>query len=208
MYRYFFFLSLFSYPMVWAHAETPSIDSITHALQSEYQLQLKNTQPQSARVLPKKNLAVRKVQPKKVQQVRRTPQPAPRPTPKAPIPNAASLFSAATNGSVNTIARLLKQGANINSANHDRETALHMAAARGHYSAVIYLINHGANLHARTVRSWLPLHHATRFRHANIANYLVQRGSSPHARTSDGISAIDMAKTVRDQRLLSIFGAR
>ena len=125
-----------------------------------------------------------------------------------PAPEADDLFTAAMNGNNAQIGKLLARGLDINTANGERETALHMAAARGHYSTVIYLINNGAYPNARTIKNWIPLHHAVRFSHANIVNYLVQRGSSPGARTSDGLSAIDMAKNVNDYRLLSILGAR
>ena len=126
----------------------------------------------------------------------------------APIPDAEDLFNAASIGDVNTIARLLREGININEGNAQKETALHMAAARGHYSTVIFLINNHANPFARTVKQWLALHHATRFRHANIANYLMKKGLSPHFRTSDGYSSIDMARTNNDRPLLNVFGAR
>jgi len=134
-------------------------------------------------------------------------RPVPQRTPKI-VPQPDSLFAAASSGNVGAIARLINQGINVNTANSERETALHMAAAKGHYQAAIYLINHGANIHARTVNNWLPIHHATRFRHPNIANYLLQRGSSPYARTSDGLSAIDMAKATHDRRLLSLYGVK
>ena len=124
------------------------------------------------------------------------------------VPDSESLFLAATNGDVSSISRLLSQGVNVNAMNSERETALHMAAARGHYPAVIYLINHGAQVNAHTIKNWVPLHHAVRFRHANIANYLLKHGSSAFARTSDGISAIDMARRAKDQRMLNILGAR
>lgn len=123
-------------------------------------------------------------------------------------PDAEELFRAASGGSVALISRLIGQGVNINASNRDRETALHMVAARGHYSALIYLINNGANINARTVKNWIPLHHAVRFRHTNIANYLIQRGSPAGARTSDGMSAVDMARNSRDQRMLSVLRAR
>jgi ankyrin repeat protein len=124
------------------------------------------------------------------------------------VPNPDELFEAATYGNVNLITRLLQQGVNVNTTNSERETALHMAAANGHYPAVIYLLNHGANIYARTIKNWLPIHHAARFRKANIANYLMKKGASPHARTSDGLSAIDMARTLGDRQILRIFGAR
>ena len=123
-------------------------------------------------------------------------------------PEADDLFMAAVNGNNGQIGNLISQGLNINSTNAENETALHMAAARGHYSTVIYLINNGAHVNARTVKNWIPLHHAVRFRHANIANYLLQRGSSAGTRTSDGLSAIDMARNVNDNRMLSLMGAR
>lgn len=140
--------------------------------------------------------------------VARTQRPIARPPSAPATPHAEDLFSAATNGDIGRIARLLNQGLNVNIANDQRETALHMATAKGRYQAVIYLINHGANIHARTVNNWLPIHHAARFRRAVIANYLIQRGSSPYARTSDGLSAIDMARATRDQRLLGVFHAK
>jgi len=123
-------------------------------------------------------------------------------------PESDDLFLAAVNGNNAQIDKLLAQGLDINVANRERETALHMAAARGHYSTVIYLINNGAYIKARTVKNWIPLHHAVRFNHPNIVNFLLKRGSSAHDKTSDGLSAIDMARNVNDYRLLSILGAR
>lgn len=142
-----------------------------------------------------------RVQPRRV-------APAPRPVVRAPAPRRDAIFEAASSGNVRLIGQLLSQGVNVNQANNERETALHMAAAKGHYSAVIYLLNHGANINSRTINNWLPIHHATRFRHAQIANYLKQRGSPIYAKTSDGLSAVDMARTMNDRRILGIFGVR
>ena len=150
---------------------------------------------------------VRQAQKQFQPRVQRKVIPAPQPT-KVPAPRRDAIFEATTTGDVRLIGQLISQGVNVNQANNERETALHMAAAKGHYSAVIYLLNHGANINARTINNWLPIHHATRFRHAQIANYLKQRGSPIHAKTSDGLSAIDMAKALNDQRILGIFGAR
>jgi len=123
-------------------------------------------------------------------------------------PDAEELFDAATSGNVQRIGQLLSQGIDINASNAEGETALHMAAARGQYRAVIYLVRNGAYVSARTVKDWIPLHHATRFNHPNIVNYLLQHNSSAQAQTSDGMSAIDMARTVNNNRMLSILGAR
>ena len=58
---------------------------------------------------------------------------------KTPDPDA--IFEAANRGDFREIAKLVKNGVNINQVNNQRETALHMAAAKGHYSTVIYLVN-------------------------------------------------------------------
>ena len=127
---------------------------------------------------------------------------------KQAIPEADELFDAANSGNVQLIGSLLSQGIDINTANAEGETALHMAAARGHYRAVIYLVNNGAYVNAKTVKNWIPLHHATRFNHPNIVHYFIKHHASPYQRTSDGLSAIDMAKNLGDNRLLSLLGAR
>ena len=186
-----------------------SMDDISRSLQTEYQSQLVLQPRTTYKKTPRKQIA--KKQPVQKQtanrKVVRHIQPANQAVARTPIPQADDLFNAASQGNINLIGRLIREGLNINVANRERETALHIAAARGRYSAVIYLINHGANIHARTIKNWLPLHHATRFRHANIANYLLKKGVSPHARTSDGLSAIDMARSVGNHQLLGLFGA-
>ncbi len=201
-----------------------SFDELANVLQSEYRSQLKqrSQKPPQAKLVRRRSPAPRVVRPVQRKPVPRV-APGPRqahvnrqpparqrnqPSVSKETPEPLALFNAASSGNNQMIARLLQEGININTANNEHETALHMAAAHGHYSTVIYLINHGAYLHARTTKNWMPLHHATRFRHANIANYLKQRGASPYARTSDGLSAIDMAKSVGDKRLLHVLGAR
>jgi len=215
------YISLFIFlwaPLIPTKAE-PSydFDALSHALQAEYQGQLKQNSHTAQKTKPAtpaprvirhqiKQKPASKVTHRLRQTSKTPPKYQPQITNKKPDPKV--LFNAASSGNNQIIARLLSQGININIANNEGETALHMAAAHGHYSTVIYLINHKAYLNARTIKNWLPLHHATRFRHANIANYLKQQGSSPYARTSDGLSAIDMAKSLNDKRLIHILTAR
>jgi ankyrin repeat protein len=184
-----------------------SMDDINASLQMEYQSQLV-LQPQTERREKLKKVVVKNPLTRQQLQTQQRITSAHVHQPKAKVPSADELFEAATHGNVNMITRLLQQGVNVNSANSERETALHMAAANGRYPAVIYLLNHGANINARTTKNWLPIHHATRFRKANIANYLMKKGALPYARTSDGLSAIDMARSLGDQQLLRILGAK
>jgi len=193
-----------------------SMDDISQSLQTEYQSQLVLQTHAKYKTTPRKKVVRKQVaqaakkkpaqkQAAKRKVVRYVP-PAKQTPVQKPVPQADDLFEAASRGDVNLIGKLVREGLNINVANDERETALHIAAARGRYSAAIYLINHGANIHSRTIKNWLPIHHAARFRHANIANYLLKNGSSPHARTSDGLSAIDIARSVGDRQILALFG--
>ena len=121
--------------------ETFSIDDINSSLQIEYQIQLvlqprHKALPRKKAVVKPQKRVVRQTPPQQAQR-RATPPPAPRhvpavrqPTAKAPVPHADELFGAAAYGNVNLIARLLQQGVNVNAANNERETALHMAAAK------------------------------------------------------------------------------
>lgn len=207
-----------------------NLDNLTKSLQAQYQRQLKASQQrrpikraqQKPRSKSRQDI-IREYQrylnqskPRPRVQARRPPAKAParkkvaRPIAqdRPPIPDPEELFQAASSGNIYKISQLLKQGINLNIANGQKETAIHMAAARGHYSTVIFLINNGANPFARTVKRWIPLHHATRYRHVSIAHYLMKKGLSPHYRNSEGYSSIDMARTNRDQRLLNLFGVK
>ena len=186
-----------------------TMDDINASLQMEYQSQLvlQPTVKYKAPALLKKKRSQPTLKHRLQRKVTLS-TPARPPIAKTPVPDRDELFEAATYGNVKLIARLLQQGVDVNSANNERETPLHMAAANGRYTSVIYLINHGANIHARTIKNWLPIHHATRFRKANIANYLIKKGASPYAKTSDGLSAIDMARTLGDQQLLRILNTK
>lgn len=190
-----------------------TMDDISASLQMEYQSQLVLHPQKKVKKLPRvqtKQRVLKKTPTRQQQPLQRriSSPPVLHPATKVPTLDAEDLFKAATYGNVGLITRLLQQGINVNVANSERETALHMAAANGRYPAVIYLLNHGANINARTIKNWMPIHHAVRFRKANIANYLMKKGASPYARTSDGLSAVDMARTLRDQQLLRILGAK
>jgi len=127
-----------------------------------------------------------------------------RPPAKPKRPDPRQLLAASLRGDLRTVQQLVKQRVNIHYANSDRETALHMAASRGHLAVVIFLIQSGANMNARTVGNWIPLHHAVRFNRQNVANYLMAKGAPAYYKTSDGLSSLDIAKAVRNQRLISL----
>jgi len=84
------------------------------------------------------------------------------------INNIISLCWAASEGDLLEIQHLVAQGMNINEADYDGRTPLHLAASEGHYKAVEYLILHGANIMA--VDRWgnTPLDDAYRCKHQSV----------------------------------------
>lgn len=119
-------------------------------------------------------------------------------------PDPRQLLDASLRGDLALVQELVRQKVNIQFANEDGERALHMAASRGHLAIVIFLINHGANMNARTVNNWIPLHHAIRFNHPVVANYLLAKGAPPYFRTADGVNSLQIAETMRNQKMISL----
>ena len=107
-----------------------------------------------------------------------------------------ALFNAAKGGNIGKINSLLRQGAQVNSANISQETALHAAAALGRSNAVNLLLQKGANPNATTTGGWTPLHSAARFRHTQAARLLVSRGAQVNARNSQGKTPVALATQV------------
>lgn len=52
-----------------------------------------------------------------------------------------SLLFAAKAGDLNTIRRMYMQGCNLEIADYDKRTALHLAASEGHPDVIIFLLN-------------------------------------------------------------------
>lgn len=119
----------------------------------------------------------------------------------------SQLWLAARNGDVGTVASMIQQGGNPNTATAHGETALHAATAAGSLQTVMYLVQSGADVNATTSNGWTALHHAARFGKADIANYLKQRGLNPNAVTAGTPkSPIQMALDNGDLRTARILG--
>ena len=102
------------------------------------------------------------------------------------------------------VRRLVDEGANVNYANNNGETAMHAAASRGHLHVIQYLRTKRANMNARTIQNWIPLHHAVRFGHAHVANYLLNSGAPLYMRTRTGQTVFDIAESNKDARMLNL----
>lgn len=86
--------------------------------------------------------------------------------------NVVALCWAASNGDNHEIARLVAYDVNVNDADYDARTALHLAASQGHESTVAYLLSLGAD--PKLVDRWdnTPADDARRGKHMTVATLL------------------------------------
>ncbi|MCK5902010.1 MAG: ankyrin repeat domain-containing protein [Cocleimonas sp.] len=142
--------------------------------------------------------------------VRPAPVPANLPAWRRPVSHTMTrgsqdaIFAAAKTNNLRLVKQLITEGADVNYRNFNGETALHIAASLGNMAMVQYLLAHGGQLHSRTAKQWQPIHHSIRFDRAIVANYLLSRGASMRTKTSDGLTALDLAKASKNQRIKSI----
>jgi glutaminase len=88
------------------------------------------------------------------------------------ISNVISMCWAASEGDLLEIQHLLARGINVNEADYDGRTPLHLAASEGHANVVAYLIAHNANV--MSVDRWgnTPLDDAHRGKHEEAIKIL------------------------------------
>ena len=87
------------------------------------------------------------------------------------------MCSASALGDAEALARLIASGADVDVADYDGRTALHLAASEGHASAAELLISKGACLTAVDRWGGTPLHDAIRHRHRALVELLRRHGA-------------------------------
>ena len=102
----------------------------------------------------------------------------------------APIAAAAEGGSLERILLLTAWGADLDGADRDGETALHLAAAWNHTALVRQLIAVGANPQIANGKGDTPLTIAIRERHAPTARALLQGGADPNFGDADLPTAI------------------
>ena len=87
------------------------------------------------------------------------------------------MCSAGGLGDTTALERLIASGAEVDAADYDGRTALHLAAAEGHAAAVELLLRKGARVGVADRWGGTPLHDAVRHRQRPVVALLLRRGA-------------------------------
>ena len=107
---------------------------------------------------------------------------------------AASVAEAAMQGNHDAVKALLKEGADVNTAQGDGMTALHWAVQKGDVDLARTLLYAGANVKATTrIGGYSPLLIASRNGNASLVETLLAAGADPNSATVNGATALMLA---------------
>ncbi|XP_043118230.1 60 kDa lysophospholipase-like [Puntigrus tetrazona] len=85
--------------------------------------------------------------------------------------------SAAKNGDTETLEAIRKMGTDLNKADYDGRTPLHIAACEGHLNVVEYLLSKRATVYSKDRFGDTPLHNAIHLRHKGVVELLRKSGA-------------------------------
>ena len=88
------------------------------------------------------------------------------------------LCKAAAKGELATIQQLLAKGADVNSHDYDKRSALHLASAEGHAACAEFLVLKGAEVNAQDRWGHTPLKDAKRGSHTAVEEILIKAGAT------------------------------
>ena len=111
-----------------------------------------------------------------------------------PTAGAAAVVDAAMSGNREAVRALLKDGADVNTAQADGMTALHWAAQKGDVELARLLLYASANVRATTrIGGYTPLLIASRNGDASMIEALLDGGADANNATSNGTTALMLA---------------
>mmetsp|Transcript_31254 Transcript_31254/g.87645 ORF Transcript_31254/g.87645 Transcript_31254/m.87645 type:complete len:704 (+) Transcript_31254:67-2178(+) len=87
------------------------------------------------------------------------------------------LISYASDGKLEKVKEVVGKGVDVNSADYDLRTPLHLAASGGHKDVVSYLLDEGAEVNCEDRWTGTPLSDAVRENHDEVAELLRMRGA-------------------------------
>uniref|UniRef100_A0A2A4K1R9 cGMP-dependent protein kinase interacting domain-containing protein n=1 Tax=Heliothis virescens TaxID=7102 RepID=A0A2A4K1R9_HELVI len=121
--------------------------------------------------------------------------PTPRRASRIQFSSGIVFLAACTAGDKDEVQRLLKRGADINTANVDGLTALHQACIDDNLDMVEFLVTHGADVNRGDNEGWTPLHATASCGFLSIARYLLENGADVAAVNYDGELPVDIAES-------------
>ena len=90
--------------------------------------------------------------------------------------DALAICWAAAQGDIYELQRLVASGVELNAADYDGRTGLHLAASEGKYNAVVFLVKKGVNVNSKDRWGGTPLADAKRGNHKKIIEFLEKHG--------------------------------
>ncbi len=117
-----------------------------------------------------------------------------------------SLRNAASKNKLKEVKSLLAKGADVNSINSSKMTALHYASAYNHLQVCKVLIAHGADVNAKNFKGMTPLHWPAKQGYIKIIKLLLKHDSDPHSKNNAGKTPIDLASSKEVKRILHMAG--
>ncbi|XP_026747595.1 protein phosphatase 1 regulatory subunit 12B isoform X7 [Trichoplusia ni] len=121
--------------------------------------------------------------------------PTPRRASRVQFSSGIVFLAACTAGDKDEVQRLLKRGADINTANVDGLTALHQACIDDNLDMVEFLVTHGADVNRGDNEGWTPLHATASCGFLSIARYLLENGADVAAVNYDGEVPVDISES-------------
>ncbi len=105
---------------------------------------------------------------------------------------------------INSVKKLVENGAPIDSRNLRGETPLLVAARLDHAGAVGGFIRTGADVNAKNIVGNSSLHHAVYKDNYNLVNMLIKNGADVNAKTKGGRSVLDAALTKNNAKIIAL----
>ena len=123
-------------------------------------------------------------------------------------PGNSPVADAAERGDLEVVRTLLRDGADVNTAQSDGRTALHWAAIRNDIEIARTLLYAGATARATTrLGGYTPLHLASRAGSAEVAGLILEEGADPNVFTSTGVTAMHFAADADAPAVVALLAA-